>query len=164
MSNNQNLGIRIGAAGHFASRMIAAAVASGQVTYADASKAFADLTADCFETLNTIEDSYSTPAATQAAVAGNTAAVQELHAMTQNSGNTIVAPAPTVVAGSMPQVVGEQHGELPAWLGPICAKYGITKVFDNRPGLVDKPTRPHFRQAGLPAGSRDAKGLWPDTK
>lgn len=162
--STQNLGIRIGAAGHFASRIVAAAVASGQVSFNDATQAFADTTADCFATLNTIEESYSTPAATAAAIQSNDTAVQELHAMTQNSGNTIVAPAPTVVAGGMPQVVGEQHGELPAWLGPICAKYGITKVFDNRPGLVEKPTRPHFRQAGLPAGSRDAKGLWPDTK
>ena len=163
MSNNQNLGIRIGAAGHFASRIVAAAVASGQVSYNDAMKAFADTTADCFATLNDIEEAISGEVVTQATVQSNATAVQELHAMTQNSGNTNVAPPPVAV-GAMPQVVGEQHGELPAWLGPVCAKYGITKVFDNRPGLVEKPTRPHFRQAGLPAGSRDAKGLWPDTK
>lgn len=164
--NNQNLGIRIGAAGHFASRIVAAAVNSGQVSYNDAAAEFANLTADCFTALNDIEDSYaSTPAETLAAVAApsNEAALQQLHAMTQNSGNTIVAPAPTMT-GANPEIMGDQHGELPAWLAPICQKYGITKVFDNRDQLADKATRPHFRQAGLPKGSRDAKGLWPDTK
>ena len=161
--NNSNIGIRIGAAGHFASRITAAAVASGQISVDAAADRFADLTQSCFDVLDSLEAGMSTPEATQAAVS-NQAAVQELHAMTANAGDTIVAPAPTVVAGGMPEVVGTQHGPLPEWLGPVCAKYGITKVFDNRDGLAEKPTRPHFRQAGLPKGSRDAKGLWPDTK
>tara|TARA_R110001606_G_scaffold118964_3_gene249798 strand:- start:177 stop:680 length:504 start_codon:yes stop_codon:yes gene_type:complete len=166
--NNSNLGIRIGAAGHFASRIVAAAVNSGQVSYNDAAAQFANLTADCFVALNDIEDSYApTPAATLAAVAStppsNEAALQQLHAMSQDRGNTIVAPAPTFTGGN-PEIVGDQHGELPAWLAPICQKYGIAKVFDNRDQLAEKSTRPHFRQAGLPKGSRDAKGLWPDTK
>lgn len=166
MSNNQNLGIRIGAAGHFASRIVAAAVNSGQVSYNDAAAEFANLTADCFTALNDIEDSYAatpqqTAAVLQAVPAYDAvAAVQAMAAPDQG----IAVPTPTVTAGGFPEVMGEQHGELPAWLSPICQKYGITKVFDNRDQLADKATRPHFRQAGLPKGSRDAKGLWPDTK
>ena len=58
---------------------------------------------------------------------------------------------------------GIDNGPLPDWLGPICAAYSVGSVFDNRHQLKDGPTRPWFRQAGVPKGQQ-AKGFWPDSK
>ena len=173
---NQNLGIRIGAAGHFASRMVAAAVNSGQVSYNDAAAEFANLTVDCFAALNTIEDSYAPtnvqPIATATSYSAPRAAEPMRTLDAAFPGSTMVdTKTVTVTHAAMPEIAnasnlsqdGINNGPLPAWLGPICAKYGVGKVFDNRHQLADGPTRPWFRQAGVPSG-QTAKGFWPDSK
>ena len=48
-------GIRIGAAGHFSSRITAALIASGQITAAQAMDTFADFTSQALDVLNSFE-------------------------------------------------------------------------------------------------------------
>ena len=165
-------GIRIGAAGHFSSRMTAALIASGQITAAQVMDTFADFTSQALDVLNGFEGAQATPtvqavAAAPAYVAAQTAQVAVpagLASMVDT--NTVVitqAAMPEIQNANQLANEGINNGPLPEWLGPICAKYGVGKVFDNRHQLADGPTRPHFRQAGVPKGQQ-AKGFWPDSK
>ena len=56
------------------------------------------------------------------------------------------------------EVVGTQHGDLPAWLQEAAAKAGVAKVWDNRDKAVGTK-KPWFRQAGV--DSADAIPFWP---
>ena len=169
MSDNQ--GIRVGAAGHFSSRMTSALLASGQITAAQAMDTFADFTSQALDVLNGFE-AQATPtvravAAAPAYVAAQTAqvAVPAGLASMVDTSTVVVSQAamPEVQNASQLANEGIDNGPLPEWLGPICAKYGVGKVFDNRHQLAGAPTRPWFRQAGVPKG-QNAKGFWPDTK
>lgn len=54
------------------------------------------------------------------------------------------------------RVVGDQHGVLPSWLFTACKRDGVTKVYDNRPGLKDNAKRPWFK-----AVDQENKAYWP---
>ena len=170
-------GIRIGAAGHFASRMTAALIASGQLNADQAMDTFADFTSSAVDVLNSLEGSSPQPLAAVAAFTPS-APTRQAHQSAQANvssafpGSTMVDTATVVVSqAAMPEIKnasslmqdGIDNGPLPDWLGPICAKYGVGSVFDNRHQLKDGPTRPWFRQSGVPKGQQ-AKGFWPDSK
>lgn len=140
-------GARLGAAGHFASRLTAALITSGQVTKEQAADTFADLTADCLAVINGLE---------------GVSTVEQ--ALVNEMGATPVAPAPAAApATAQPalRVIGQQ-GDVPAWLLADAAKAGVTAVYDNRSDLAENPKRPWFKQAEPKvANARDAKGFWP---
>lgn len=140
-------GARIGAAGHFASRLTAALVTSGQVKHDEVELVFADLTKACLNVLNDLEGG-STPTRT----------VEQ--ALTDELGAT-PAPATPAPSGGALRIIGQQ-GDVPAWLFEAAAKAGVTAVYDNRSDLAENPKRPWFKQAEpKPASARDAKGFWP---
>tara|TARA_R110002074_G_scaffold324305_1_gene494729 strand:+ start:219 stop:731 length:513 start_codon:yes stop_codon:yes gene_type:complete len=164
-------GIRIGAAGHFSSRMTAALIASGQITAAQAMDTFADFTSQALDVLNSFEGApvqatvvaqrapaYVAAAPAQVAVPAGLAAMVDTSTVVVSQ-----AAMPEIKNASSLMQDGINNGPLPEWLGPIAAKYGVGSVFDNRHQLADGPTRPHFRQAGVPKGQQ-AKGFWPDSK
>lgn len=79
---------------------------------------------------------------------------------------TPVAPqtsgAPTTVTSNI-QVVGAQHGSLPAWLVQQCEAAGISKVYDNR---VDRDgnditTNPINKRPWFKAADGSDKAFWP---
>jgi len=53
------------------------------------------------------------------------------------------------------EVVGAQHGPIPAWLSDACAKAGCRKVYDNRDTANAENRRPLFKAAD---GTTDSKG------
>jgi len=166
-------GVRIGAAGHFASRITSALISSGQLRADKAMDTFADYTMQALDVLNGLEAGAPVQATVQAAPqpAPQLRSVPTAGAVPAGLADmvdttTVVtshAPQPEIVNASTLASEGIDNGPLPEWLGPICAKYSIGKVFDNRHQLVDGPKRPHFRQAGVPQGGK-AKGFWPDSK
>lgn len=165
-----NSGIRVGAAGHFASRMTSALIASGQINAAQVMDTFADFTAQALDVLNSFEtDPGQATVAPARATLPQVTVPASLAAMTDNgaslmgAGGVATAIMPEIKNASQLASDGINNGPLPEWLGPICAKYGVVSVFDNRHQLADGPTRPHFRQAGVPKGQQ-AKGFWPDSK
>lgn len=135
-----NQGARIGAAGHFASRITAALITSGQVTKDEAADVFADFTDNCLTVLNGMEG--QTPVRT----------VEE--ALTKEVGAT---PA---VAQDALRIIGGDGSPHPDWLFRDAAKAGVTAVYDNRGDLAQNPKRPWYKQAEPNVG-RDAKGFWP---
>lgn len=167
MADNQ--GIRVGAAGHFSSRMTSALLASGQITAAQAMDTFADFTSQALDVLNSFE-TQATPTVRAVAAAPAYVAAQPAQVAVP-AGLAAMTDTVVITQAAMPEIQnanqlaneGINNGPLPEWLGPICAKYGVGKVFDNRHQLADGPTRPHFRQAGVPKGQQ-AKGFWPDSK
>ena len=171
-------GVRIGAAGHFASRITSALVASGQLRADKAMDTFADYTMQALDVLNGLEAGVPVQATVQApqpapqlrsvptagaAPAGLADMVDPTFGADTTTVVTSQAAQPEIVNASTLASEGIDNGPLPEWLGPICAKYSVGKVFDNRHQLADGPTRPHFRQAGVPQGGK-AKGFWPDSK
>ena len=162
-------GVRIGAAGHFASRITSALISSGQLRADKAMDTFADYTTQALDVLNGLEAGVPAQATVQAApqLRSVPAGLADMVDPTFGADTTTVvtshAPQPEIVNASTLAAEGIDNGPLPEWLGPICAKYSIGKVFDNRHQLVDGPKRPHFRQAGVPQGGK-AKGFWPDSK
>jgi hypothetical protein len=161
-------GVRIGAAGHFASRITAALISSGQLRADHAMDTFADYTAQALDVLNGLEAGAPAQATVQAAPQ----AAPQLRSVPAGLADmvdttTVVtshAAQPEIVNASTLAAEGIDNGPLPAWLGPICAKYGVGKVFDNRHQLAGEGAkRPWFRQAGVPQGGK-AKGFWPDSK
>ena len=159
--------------------MTAALVASGQITAAQVMDTFADFTSQALTVLDSLEQgNHQTavnnvqPIATATSYSAPRAAEPLVGLDTAFPGSTMVdTKTVTVTQAAMPEIAnasnlaqdGINNGPLPAWLGPICAKYGVGKVFDNRHQLADGPTRPWFRQAGVPKGGQ-SKGFWPDSK
>ena len=168
-------GVRIGAAGHFASRITSALISSGQLRADKVMDTFADYTTQALDVLNALEAGVPAPATVQAApqlrsvpAAGAVpAGLADMVDPTFGADTTTVvtshAAQPEIVNASKLAAEGIDNGPLPEWLGPICAKYSVGKVFDNRHQLADGPTRPWFRQAAVPQGGK-AKGFWPDSK
>lgn len=140
-----NNGARIGAAGHFASRITSALITSGQVTKAEAADTFADFTQACLDVLNGLEGA-STPAPAPQRTAEQ--------AVTQEFGATPVVEQPSL------RIIGDSGEPHPAWLFTDAAKAGVTAVYDNRKDLAQNPKRPWYKQAEPNVG-RDAKGFWP---
>jgi hypothetical protein len=140
-----NNGARIGAAGHFASRIVAALIAKGGIepSEAAAADAFANLTSDCLAVLNGLEG--AAPAA---------------------AANVIKAsfPGTTEAEGSELRIIGGDGSPAPAWLYTAAAKAGVTAVFDNREDLADNPKLPWFRQAEPEVAKDDRKPFWPPRK
>ena len=169
MAYNEN-GVRIGAAGHFASRITSALISSGQLRADKAMDTFADYTSQALDVLNSLEAGVPAPTTVQAAPQP----APQLRSVPATSAAPLPAGLAEMVAvthSAVPEIKnamqlandGIDNGPLPEWLAPLCAKHGVTSVFDNRHQLADGPTRPHFRAAGVPKGQQ-AKGFWPDSK
>jgi hypothetical protein len=144
MAGYDAAGARVGAAGHFASRLTAALVASGQVAKADVLDTFADFTVGALDVLNGLETQPTasiTPIRPPA-----TALEQELGA------------SPATTATGL-RIIGALNDEHPAWLFEAAAKKGVTAVFDNRADLATNSKRPWYKQAE-PA-SEDPAPFWP---
>jgi len=140
-----NNGARIGASGHFASRITAALIASGQVTKDEAADTFADFTVSCLDVLNGLEGSVTpTPAPARSAEAALGAELGATPAVSQQE----------------VRIIGGSGEVIPPWLYVDAAKAGVTAVYDNRGDLAANPKRPWFKQAEPNVG-RDAKGFWP---
>ncbi len=82
---------------------------------------------------------------------------------------TVAVPRPTANNGSFSvQVVGTQHGDLPAWLVEACQKAGISRVFDNRKDKdgndMTGTKRPWFKEAVPKGETREAVPFWPPNK
>lgn len=143
-----NNGARIGAAGHFASRITAALIAQGGIapTEEAAADAFADLTSRCLDVLNALEGSPApTPQAAQAAVEAAFPGTTEV--------------ATPVVSQEPLRIISGDGSPAPAWLFEAAAKAGVTAVFDNRGDLAANPKRPWFKQAEPKVDK--PKGFWP---
>lgn len=136
-----NNGARIGAAGHFASRITAALITSGQISKAEASDTFADLTADCLAVLNGLE--------------GGSSAENVIRA---NFPGTETVATPPQSGGGL-RVIGGDGTPVPEWLAADAAKKGVTAVYDNRADLAQNPKRPWFKQAEPKADEPAA--FWP---
>lgn len=166
-------GVRIGAAGHFASRITSALISSGQLRADKAMDTFADYTMQALDVLNGLEAGVPVQATvtTVGAVQAAPQPAPQLRSVPAGLADMVDTTTVVTSQAAQPEIVnastlaseGIDNGPLPEWLGPICAKYSIGKVFDNRHQLVDGPKRPHFRQAGVPQGGK-AKGFWPDSK
>ena len=156
-------GVRIGAAGHFASRITSALISSGQLRADKAMDTFADYRTQALDVLNGLEAGVPAQATVQAAPQLRSVPAGLADMVDTTTVVTSHAPQPEIVNASTLAAEGIDNGPLPEWLGPICAKYSIGKVFDNRHQLADGPTRPWFRQAAVPQGGK-AKGFWPDSK
>jgi hypothetical protein len=144
-------GARIGAAGHFASRMTAALIASGgiEATPAAAADTFADLTADCLTVLNGLE-SVPTLASTEAKLReAFPGTVVEIH-----------QDLPQELSPGV-RIIGGNGDPAPAWLYEEAKKAGVTAVFDNREDLQRNPKLPWFKQAEPEVDSQDRKPFWP---
>lgn len=88
-----------------------------------------------------------------------TTPLQQVEAMgTYVSPNQTTPQPPSTDYGQRPapqtggvQVIGKQHGELPAWLADAVASAGISKVYDNRidrdGNSVQGTKRPWFKEA-----------------
>lgn len=61
---------------------------------------------------------------------------------------------PVTSSGGL-EIVGTQHGPIPAWLSDACAKAGCRKVYDNRDTANAENRRPLFKAAD---GTTDGKG------
>lgn len=149
-----NNGARIGAAGHFASRITSALIASGQVNLATAMDTFADLSTQALDVMNSLD--------------GNTVAAVSNVIQAEFAGTEVQkapeAAAPTVSAPAVAlNVKGDQHGALPAWIFEAAADAGVSEIWDNRNQLAENPKRPWFRQAN-PAEGVKPVAFWPDTK
>jgi hypothetical protein len=142
MAYDQN-GARLGAAGHFASRITAALITAGKVDSEEmAADVFADLTSKCLDVINGLEGA-APPARSIAAVIerelpGATEIPQELAEL------RIINP------------INDDH---PAWLYEQAKQAGVVAVWDNRDGLKENSKRPWYKQAE--PESDDPKPFWP---
>jgi len=72
----------------------------------------------------------------------------DIYQMVQTSFNATpveTSSSPSTTTTGPLQIVGTQHGDIPDWLIKACKRDGVTKVYDNRDGLVVNAKRPWFR-------------------
>lgn len=162
-------GARVGAAGHFASRITAALIASGQVTKDQAMDTFADLTSDALTVLDSVESGgvvQQSPAVQQRPQQTVEQAANVVHA--EFPGTTEVpaeTPAVAIPQQAVPglTVLNEQHGPLPEWIFVKAAEAGVTEVYDNRDRLASSPKSPWFRSSKKFLNAKgDQIPFWPN--
>ena len=139
------LGIRIGGAGHDAAAIVAAAVQAGHPVH-DAPELFKDVLRSVFDSLNALEE----------AEGGVKPAAAPADERPRNSG------------GFQPRILGKKaYDDIPDWLGPAMQAVGATAVFDNRKDRDGndvrfvEPPRPWFKTPPDPREGPANKGFWP---
>jgi hypothetical protein len=151
-------GVRIGAAGHFASRITAALITSGQITVEQAADTFADYTSTCLDVLNALEAVTHT-AAPAAPAAPQRSAVE---AMEAELGATTVQATP---AGGPTVLNSDGTGEpFEPWALAQFKAAGITKVFDNRSTKTGNQPWYKTPKDAEKYGEPSDKAFWPPRK
>lgn len=144
-------GARVGAAGHFASRLTAALITKGGIepTPESAADTFAELTEAALTVLNGLEG----------------ASVQQTAKVIKANfpGTTEVGNEPTVKGGKL-RFIGGSGDDHPSWIFEAARKAGVTAVYDNREDLAENPKRPWYKQAEPEVDRDDAKAFWPPRK
>jgi hypothetical protein len=136
-----NAGARIGAAGHFASRLTAALIAKGGIepTEQAAADSFADLVGMTLAVLDGLE---AVPSNVVKAAFPGTTEVNE----------------PTTAESAL-RIIKPMDDNHPAWLFEAAAKAGVTAVWDNRGDLAKNSKLPWYKQAE--PESSDPRPFWP---
>lgn len=145
-----NNGARIGAAGHFASRITAALITTGHISMDQAADTFADYTFKCLDVLNGMEGAPAVPATAQAAV---------MTALQEELGANVVAE---VTSGGVTVLNKEgAFGPFPDWAITQFKAAGVTKVFDNR--ATKTGNQPWFKtpKDAEKYGEPSDKAFWP---
>jgi hypothetical protein len=79
-----------------------------------------------------------------------------------NTFSAQVVSAPSSSGGL--EIVGAQHGPIPAWLQDACAKAGVRRVYDNRDTANAENRRPLFKAAdGTTNGKGQPMAFWAPT-